>query len=55
MSLWYYELTGDELFLDRLRQTVRGNIVGASAEMTPNCSYCLWLAQGGKIPGRDGF
>ena len=53
--LWYYELTGEQLFLDRLRQTVRGNVLGASAKMTPNWSYCLWLAQGGKIPGRKGF
>jgi len=53
--LWYYELTGDRLFLDRLRQTARGNVVGASAQMTPNWSYCLWLAQGGKMPGREGF
>jgi hypothetical protein len=53
--LWYYELTGDELFLDRLRRTVRGNVAGASAKMMPNWSYCLWLAQGGKIPGRKGF
>jgi len=53
--MWYYELTGDRLFLDRLRRTARGNVVGASAEMTPNWSYCLWLAQGGKIPGREGF
>jgi len=53
--LWYYELTGDRLFLDRLRETVRGDVVGASVQMTPNWSYCLWLTQGGKIPGRGGF
>ena len=53
--LWYYELTGNELFLERLRQTARGNVAAASAGMMPNWSYCLWLAQGGKIPERKGF
>jgi hypothetical protein len=53
--LWYYEITGDTLFLDRLRKTARGNLEAAGQRYLPNWSYVLWLAQGGKLPGRRGF
>ena len=50
---WYYELTGEQIFLDRLKE-MAGNRSIARRAMGDlgNWSYALWLAQGGKIPGR---
>ncbi len=53
--LWYYEITGDTIFLDRLGKTARGKVEAAGQRHLPNWSYVLWLAQGGKLPGRKGF
>ncbi|MHC4715683.1 MAG: hypothetical protein ACYS5V_01820, partial [Planctomycetota bacterium] len=49
----YYELTGDRIFIDRLRQ-MSGNASVSDRCMRElgNWSYSLWLAQGGRIPGR---
>jgi len=53
--LWYYEITGDDLFLKRLKETTRGNPAAIGRGLVHNWSYVLWLAQGGKLPGRKGF
>ncbi len=49
----YYELTGDRIFIDRLKQ-MSGNqsLPDRCMRELGNWSYSLWLAQGGKIPGR---
>ena len=49
----YYELTGDRIFVDRLKQ-MSGNqsLPDRCMRQLGNWSYSLWLAQGGKIPGR---
>ena len=53
---WYYELTGDKVFLDRLRAMSGGKGLAARAKATlGNWSYALWLAQGGEIPEREGL
>ena len=53
-TVWYYELTGDKVFLDRLKAMSGGKGLAARSKATlGNWSYALWLAQGGKIPGRE--
>ena len=52
---WYYEITGDELFLQRIKQMSGGNVKAHAAKTLKMWSYALWLAQGGKIPGRKGL
>jgi len=49
---WYYELTGEKIFLDRLNEIAgdRG-LAARSRQQLRNWSYTLWLAQGGEIPG----
>jgi len=53
---WYYELTGEKIYLDRLREMGGGAPPVQRAMRTlGNWSYCLYLLQGGKIPGREGW
>ncbi len=53
---WYYELTGDDIFLKRLREMSGDKGLAAQSMRTlGNWSYALYLAQGGKIPGRKGW
>ncbi len=53
---WYYELTGEQIFLDRLKQMAgRKGLPARAARDLGNWSYSLYLAQGGRIPGRKGF
>ena len=49
----YYELTGDPVFVERLKQ-MSGTMSVSDRCMKElgNWSYALWLAQGGRIPGR---
>ncbi|MBC8874155.1 MAG: hypothetical protein H8E44_32350 [Planctomycetes bacterium] len=45
---WYYELTGDKLFLDRLNEMSGDQGLAArSRQQLRNWSYSLWLAQSG--------
>ena len=51
--VWYYELTGEKIFLDRLGEMAGApGLAARSCQQLHNWSYSLWLAQGGKIPGR---
>ena len=50
---WYYELTGERIFLERLNEMAGDQGLAArSSEQLRNWSYSLWLAQGGRIPSR---
>ena len=53
--VWFYEITGDKQFLDRLAEMTRKDLKGFATRNLPNWSYCLWLAQGGRIPDRKGL
>ena len=53
--IWYYELTGDKLFLDRLKAMTGGNVLRHSQGNYRMWSYALWFAQGGQLPGRPGL
>ena len=53
--VWYYELTGDKLFLDRLKAMTGGNVLRHSLGNYRMWSYALWFAQGGQLPGRPGL
>lgn len=45
---WYYELTGDKLFLDRLNEMSGDQgLAGRSRQQLRSWSYSLWLAQRG--------
>ncbi|KKM64444.1 hypothetical protein LCGC14_1501350 [marine sediment metagenome] len=47
---WFYELTGDELYLKRIREMAgKRGIKGMAKRYPGNWSYALWLAQGGKM------
>lgn len=53
---WYYELTGDTIFLDRLNEMSGDQgVAKRSMGLLSKWSYSMWLAQGGKIPGREGL
>jgi len=51
---WYYELTGERLFLDRMKEAARGNLRAYCLRdlYEGNWTYSLWLLEGGRIPGR---
>jgi len=51
---WYYELTGDKLFLDCMTEMAGGNLKAYCLRnlYEGNWTYCLWLLEGGRIPGR---
>jgi hypothetical protein len=50
---WYYELTGEKLFLDRLNEMAGAQGLRRRAvRELGNWSYALYLAEGGKVPGR---
>ena len=51
---WYYELTGDKLFLDRMKEVARGKLKAYCLRdmYGDNWTYPLWLLEGGRIPGR---
>jgi len=50
---WYYELTGDKFYLDRLKAMAGKMTLAQRAQRgLNNWSYALWFAQGGKIPDR---
>ncbi len=55
---WYYEISGDKQFLDRLVENCGGDIekrhFRPRSNKIGNWVYPIWLAQGGKIPGRQG-
>ena len=51
---WYHELTGERIYLDRLREMAGGPTLSERCmKQLGNWSYALWLAQGGTIPVRD--
>jgi hypothetical protein len=53
---WYYELTGEQIFLDRLKEMAgQAGLAQRAEKDLGNWSYALYLAQGGKIPGRPGL
>ena len=53
---WFYELTGEKIHLDRLREmSGNGTLAQRCMKQLGNWSYALWLSQGGKIPGRSGL
>ena len=53
---WYYELTGEPIFLDRLKEMAGSqSLADRCMKVLGNWSYSLYLAQGGKIPGRKGL
>ena len=56
---WYYEISGDRQFLDRLVENCGGDIerryFRPKSNKVGNWVYPIWLAQGGKIPGRGGL
>ncbi|KKK60387.1 hypothetical protein LCGC14_3024880, partial [marine sediment metagenome] len=53
---WYYELTGEQIYLDRLKEMAgKGSLAQRASRDMGNWSYALYLAQGGKIPGRKGL
>ena len=51
---WYYELTGEKLFLDRMKEATRGKLRAYCLRdmYEGNWTYSLWLVEGGRIPGR---
>jgi len=53
--VWYYEISGDTLYLDRLKAMTGGDVARHALGNYRMWSYALWFAQGGKIPGRKGF
>jgi len=51
--VWYYELTGEKVFLDRLKAMAgKRSLEAAALKNLGNWSYALYLAQGGRVPGR---
>jgi len=49
--VWYYELTGEKVFLDRLKAMAgKQSLAAASRKNLGNWSYVLYLAQGGRVP-----
>lgn len=54
---WFYEITGEKHFLDRISDMAGGHVEATALKrnMLPMWSYALWLAQGGRIPGREAF
>ncbi len=50
---WYYELTGERTFLEKLREMAGKMALAQRARRTlGNWSYALYLAQSRVIPGR---
>ena len=53
---WYYEVTGDEMFIEKMKAMAGTKPFDLFCKQyLGNWSYSLWLAQGGKIPGREGW
>jgi len=50
---WYYELTGERTFLEKLREMAGKTTLAQRARRSlGNWSYAPYLAQSGVIPGR---